>query len=171
VVATFHHACVGGALPPAERLGRAVAGGTVQVRVSAFQLYRMLEPIFVLVFDKGPDLLDGLFLLVQFFCVPRDVDAHPSGKAHGVNVHRAIGIDLPDEAVQVTGMADVRAAAIAGHLPQNFRVPGSKLVGLAHRWQCFPHFLGKAQVSVLLPATATPIPDQAQSDNGQQKQS
>jgi hypothetical protein len=144
-----------------------VAGGTIQVRVSAFQRHRMLEAIFVLVLDKGSDLLDRLVLLVQFYRVPRDGDAYTSVAAYSVNVHRAVRIDLPDKAVQVAGMARASAATVTRHLTQNLWVPGSKLVSLAHRWQFFLYFLGKAQTPILLPVSATPLADCAQGDNAQ----
>jgi hypothetical protein len=86
-------------------------------------------------------------------------------------VHRAVRIDLPDKAVQVAGMAIAYAAAVTRHLTQNLWVPGSKLVSLAHRWQFFLYFLGKAQTPILLPVSATPLADCAQGDNAQQKQS
>lgn len=93
-----------------------MTSGTVQVCMSACQGQWMLKAISVLVFDKRSDLMNRFSQLVQFLRVTRDIDTHPSGKAHGVNMYRAVGIDASDETIQVAGMADADATTIAGHL-------------------------------------------------------
>jgi len=151
--------------------GARVAGIAIHVCVAAFQQHWVQKITFVLVFDEGSDVLNRLPLFVQFFRVPRDVDADPSGKAHGVNVHRAIGSDLVYETVKVAGVPHDLAAAIAGHLLQHLWVTGRKLVCLTHRFQCFSHFLGKTQVTGLIVfLAATSVEDRAQGYNAQHKQ-
>jgi hypothetical protein len=129
-----------------------------------FQQHWMLETIFVLVFNKGPDLLNRLSLLVQLFRVTRDSNTYTSVTAYGVNMHRPVGIDVPDEAVQVAGMASARTAAVAGYVTHHLWVPGSKLVSFAHLRQCFSHFLGKVQVALLPSVPGAPRPGHAQGD-------